>query len=127
MLGIKGKVVTRNENFDNCARKLLKITCKTFHRNTYFCLISGTCLQCFVQDCLHRKFCSVYRKNNICGEVSFLVKFQASCLTLHKETPAQVFSWDFYENFRNTFLIELIRLTANISTRFVFTTLMLIS
>ena len=34
--------------------------------------------------------------------------------TLLKETLAQLFSWEFCDNFKNTFYVELFRLTASI-------------
>ena len=38
MLGYDGECPgdTKNTNFDICAKISLKLTCKTFHRKTYF-------------------------------------------------------------------------------------------
>ena len=43
----------------------------------------------------------------------FLIKLRAAGLQLEKETPAQVFSYEFYEIFRNTVFIEHLRVTAS--------------
>ena len=45
--------------------------------------------------------------------VSFLIKLQASaCNFIKKETPAQVYSCEFYEFFKNNFLKEHLHVTA---------------
>ena len=46
---------------ENCEKSPLK-----HFTETPVCLILRICLQCSVQDCLHRKFSNVYRKKNIC-------------------------------------------------------------
>ena len=44
-------------------------------------------------------------QENTCARVSFLIKLQASaCNFIKKEALTQVFSCEFCENFRNTFL-----------------------
>ena len=44
-------------------------------------------------------------QENTCARVSFLIKLQAeACNFIKKEALTQVFSCEFYENFRNTFL-----------------------
>ena len=46
-------------------------------------------------------------QENICAGVSFLIKLQASaCNFIKKETLARVFSCEFCEIFKNTFLYE---------------------
>ena len=67
----------RNGNFENCARKLSKISSKIFHSNTYFFLISRICLQCFVQGCLRRKICNVYWKKTCLRRNLFFHKFSS--------------------------------------------------
>ena len=37
--------------------------------------------------------------------------FQASSLKICQKTSTQVFSWDFYEDFRSTFSTELLRVS----------------
>ena len=73
MLGIKGSAQRGklNENFHKCARKLQKIASKTFHKNTLFGLTSRICVECFVQDGLHSKFCNVYRKKTSASKSLF--------------------------------------------------------
>ena len=42
-------------------------------------------------------------QKNTCARISFLIKLQASaCTFIKKETLAQVFSCEFFENFKNT-------------------------
>ena len=53
---IDGKVLaTQKANFDSCATKFRKISCKTYHR---FLVI---CLRHFVQGCLRKHFISEVR------------------------------------------------------------------
>ena len=42
-------------------------------------------------------------QENTCARVSFLIKLQAACNFIKKETLAQVFSCEFYEISKNTF------------------------
>ena len=72
---------------------------------------SGWLLLAFVQDRLFRNSATITGKN-ICVEFSFLIRLQASSLTLYqKKSPVQVFSWDFCEYFSNNFSKELFRVT----------------
>ena len=41
---------------------------------------------------------------NTCGKVSFLIKFQARPEAVYKMTPSQVFSCEFWDIFKKTFL-----------------------
>ena len=87
--------------------KILKITSNIFSRNTIFCLISRISQYCFVQDCLLRKV--HLRRSLFFNKVASL--YQPD--TLLKKSPAQVFSCDFREIFKNIFLMELLRVTAS--------------
>ena len=59
-----------------------------------------------------RKSYSIHRKK-ICIEVSLKKVASVQPDTLLKETLAQLFSWEFYDNFKNTFYVELLWLTAS--------------
>ena len=52
------------------------------------------------------------QENNF-ARVSFLIKLQASCNFIKKETLAQVFCCEFCEIFKNTFFTELLRATVS--------------
>ena len=52
-------------------------------------------------------------QENTCARVSFLIKLQASCIYIEKETLTQMFSCEFWEISKNTFLI-LLRVTASV-------------
>ena len=93
---------------ENCE----KITSKTFHRKIYFFLISRMILF-FVKDCLLRKFLNIHRKNYLRQSLSLnkIASFRPD--TLLEKIPARLFSWDFCDTFKNTFLIELLRVTAS--------------
>ena len=45
-------------------------------------------------------------QENTCVRVSFLIKLQAACNFIKKETLAQVFSREFYKISKNTFFIK---------------------
>ena len=54
-------------------------------------------------------------QKNTCARVSFLIKLQASELQLYKkEALALVFSWEFFEIFKNTFFTEHLRTAASV-------------
>ena len=57
---------------------------------------------------------------NICDEVSFLIKLQTlgSCNFIIKETPTKVFSCEFRKIFINTFFTEHPRTTATANVPF---------
>ena len=44
------------------------------------------------------------------------MKFQSSSNFIEKETPTQMFSYKFYDDFKNTFFIEALGVTASKSS-----------
>ena len=52
-------------------------------------------------------------QENTCARVSFLIKLQAACNFIKKETLPQVFSCEFCEMFKNNFFIENLGVTAS--------------
>ena len=71
----------------------------------------------------YKKSCSEkLRKINskTCARASFLMKLQASCNFINKETLAQGFSCEFCEIFKNTFFTEHLWTTASGSGRLSF-------
>ena len=65
----------------------------------------------FVQDCLLRKLLNINGKKYMRRSVS--LKKVASPDTLLEKTPARLFSGDFCDIFKNTFLVKLLRVTAS--------------
>ena len=61
-----------------------------------------------------QKFHKIYRKENTCARVSFLIKLQAQGRNfIKKETLAQVFSCEFCEISKNNFFTEHLQTTAS--------------
>ena len=54
-------------------------------------------------------------QENTCARVSFLIKLQAACNFIKKETLAQVFSCEFCEISKKTFFTEHLWVTASCS------------
>ena len=53
-------------------------------------------------------------QENACARLSFVIKLQAeTCIFIKRETLAQVFSYEFYKIFKNTFFTEHIETTVN--------------
>ena len=61
-----------------------------------------------------RKSYNIHRKKNLRRSLSLNKFASVQPETLLKETLAQLFSWEFCDNFKNTFYVELLRLTASI-------------
>ena len=53
-------------------------------------------------------------QENTCARVSFLIKLPEACNFIKKETLTQVFSYEFCEIFKSTFLTEHLRTTASV-------------
>ena len=58
----------------------------------------------FCKKCVHRNFTKFIGNN--CARVSFLI----ACNFINEETPAQVFSSDFFENSKNRLLLLIVLL-----------------
>ena len=57
---------------------------------------------------------SEYSQENACAGVSLLIKLHSSSLQfIEKDTPAQVFSYELYKVFRNTYYVDHVRLAAS--------------
>ena len=61
-----------------------------------------------------RKSYNIHRKKNLRQSLSLNKVASVQSDTLLKETLAQLFSWDFCNSFKNTFYVELLRLTTSI-------------
>ena len=70
--------------------------------------------RCSVRKGVLRNF--VNSLENACARVFFLIKLQAPCNFIKKETLAQVFSCDFCEISKNTFFTEHLQTTASKKT-----------
>ena len=61
-----------------------------------------------------RKSYNIHREKNLRRSLSLNKVASVQPDTLLKETLAQLFSWEFCDNFKNTFYVELLRLTTSI-------------
>ena len=91
-------------------RNFAKFTEKQLCQSLFFSKVAG-------RKSSHRR-CSVKKmflnilqnsQEKTCARVSFLIKLQASCNFIKKETPTQVFSCEFCEISKNTFFTEHLR------------------
>ena len=70
----------------------------------------------------NRQWCSIKKKflnisqnlqENTLAKAFFLIKFHEACNFIKKESPRQVFFYEFCEIFKNPFLTERLRVTAS--------------
>ena len=78
------------------------------------------CLERKISQCILPLKVSQNSRQNTFARASFLIKLQTYCNFIKKETLSQVFSCEFCEVFKNTFLAEQLRVTASAYTKLLF-------